>query len=145
MRTVTVILHMLQRSILAVLILLLLFLNVVPCQANSQDIPLKKVLVFNSYHQGYKWSDDIMSGIVSVLGSNTKLQFEYMDTQRIADAGYLLKLSEVYSYKFRRQHFDAIIAADDPAYNFLLKYRHKLFSETPLIFCGVNFFVVSML
>ncbi len=145
MRTVTVILHMLQRSILAVLILLLLFLNVVPCQANSQDIPLKKVLVFNSYHQGYKWSDDIMSGIVSVLGSNTKLQFEYMDTQRIADAGYLLKLSEVYSYKFRRQHFDAIIAADDPAYNFLLKYRHKLFSETPLIFCGVNFFVDSML
>ncbi len=114
----------------------------------AQSPAAKKILVFNSYHQAYKWSDDVMSGIVSVLGagaSSGNLQIEYMDAQRIADSGYLKKLSEIYSYKFRDKKFDVIIASDDPAFTFLLKHRHKLFPDTPIVFCGVNYFVESML
>ncbi len=125
-------------------LLLMLFVNSVCAQSPA----VKKVLVFNSYHQGYKWSDDVMGGIVSVLGTGTNngnLQIEYMDAQRIADAGYLQKLSEIYSYKFRENKFDVIIASDDPAFTFLLKHRQKLFPDTPIVFCGVNYFVDSML
>ena len=137
-----------QQRLLAAALLLTLFLCSQVNVVNAQSQPAKDVLVFNSYHQGYKWSDDIMSGIASILGtgiSNVRLQTEYMDAQRIADAGYLQKLAEVYAYKFRGKRFDAIIASDDPAFNFLLKHRRKLFSDSPLVFCGVNYFVDSML
>ena len=137
-----------QRCFFPTALLLALLLMFSVSSVFAQPPPVKKVLVFNSYHQGYKWSDDVMSGIVSVLGGGTNngnLQIEYMDAQRIADSGYLQKLSEIYSYKFRDKQFDVIIASDDPAFTFLLKHRHKLFPETPIVFCGVNYFVDSML
>lgn len=137
-----------QRSFVPTVSLVALLLLFSVSGVCAQSPTVKKVLVFNSYHQGYKWSDDVMSGIVSVLGAGTasgNLQIEYMDAQRIADAGYLQKLSEIYSYKFRDKQFDVIIASDDPAFTFLLKHRHKLFPETPIVFCGVNYFVDSML
>lgn len=111
----------------------------------------KSVLVLNSYHKGYKWSDDIIAGIVSVLGPlgpnirNTEIIVEEMDTQRISDDEYLLRLLEIYKYKFRDKKFDVIIASDDPAFHFLLQYHQELFPGTPVIFCGVNYFDDAML
>jgi len=114
----------------------------------AQQIPKKSVLVFNSYHKDYKWSDNIIEGITSVFGPNARnidLQVEYMDTHRISDNEYLNQLFETYKYKFREKKFDVIIAADDPAFSFLLKYHEQLFPGTPIVFCGVNYFVDSML
>ena len=108
----------------------------------------KSVLVLNSYHLGYKWSDDIIEGIQAVFApsaQNIELHLEYMDTQRIADPEYMQKLYEVYKYKFASQKFDVIIVSDDPAFNFVRKYHNELFPETPIVFCGVNYFEDSML
>lgn len=43
----------------------------------------KKVLILHSYHQGYKWTDDITAGIKSLFPkkSNVALTIEYMDTK----------------------------------------------------------------
>ncbi len=36
------------------------------------------------YHDGFKWSDDIVSGVRSVLGKDDDLRIEYMDARRIS-------------------------------------------------------------
>ena len=114
----------------------------------AQSNMKKSVLVLNSYHKDYKWSDNIIEGITSVFAPNARnidLQVEYMDTHRISDNEYIYQLFETYKYKFREKKFDVIIASDDPAFAFLVKYHDELFPGTPIVFCGVNYFVDSML
>lgn len=103
----------------------------------------KKVLVLNSYHKGYKWTDDINKGIASVLATereNTGLRVEYMDTKRISDAPYYDMLKEIYQYKYGRTRFDVILSTDDNAFNFLRQHGEALFPGIPKVFCGVNYF-----
>ena len=104
----------------------------------------KKLLFLVSYHQGFTWSDDVVSGITDRLKDTDRdIQFyiEYMDTRRwYDDAQYLKNLHDIYQYKYRGVRFDAIITVDDNAYNFMLKKRDQLFPEVPVVFCGVNYF-----
>lgn len=108
----------------------------------------KNVLILNSYHKGYKWTDNIMEGISSVLGADPrhiKLLVEDMDTKRISNEQYINQLYEVYKYKYSNRKIDLVIAADDEAFHFLLQHGQVLFPNTPVVFCGVNYFEDSML
>lgn len=108
----------------------------------------KHLLVLHSYHQGYKWTDDIARGIEAALreeGKIVQVRHEYMDTKRISDEAYFKLLHATYKYKFANSRFDAIIATDNDALDFLLTYRDDLFPETPVVFCGVNYFEPSRL
>jgi GAF domain-containing protein/ABC-type uncharacterized transport system substrate-binding protein len=129
---------------LLLIIALGLFLN---GSSQAQDEAAKEVLILHSYHQGYKWTDDITVGIRSVLGDDDSinLQIEYMDTKRIADQAYLDQLLELYKQKFEDRQFDVIISSDNNAFDFLINYRDTLFPGTPVVFSGVNFFNESML
>ncbi|MCM2357393.1 MAG: ATP-binding protein [Geobacteraceae bacterium] len=68
-----------------------------------------------------------------------------MDTKRLSDTTYFKLLYETYKYKFGNFRFDAIIATDNDAFNFLVSYRDELFPGTPVVFCGVNYFEPSQL
>lgn len=107
------------------------------------------ILVLNSYHQGLSWTDNIVRGITSVLDPETQpleLYFEYMDTKRLPpDAGYYQRLYEVYRKKYANIPLDAIIVADNDAFNFILEYYERLFPGVPVVFCGINFFEDAML
>jgi len=108
-----------------------------------QASEVKTVLFLNSYHSGYKWSDDVYEGIKSVLNTgefDVKLQVEYMDTQHLLDSQYIKSLFNTYKYKFKNREFDLIISSDDTAFEFLMNYGDELFPETPVVFCGVNYF-----
>lgn len=111
----------------------------------------KTVLILNSYHKSYKWTDNILDGIFAVMGGDTggeyELLVEDMDTKRVSeqDLEYQEKLFQVYRYKFASRHLDAIIVSDDPAFLFMLRYGEILFPEVPVIFCGVNYFEESMI
>ena len=103
----------------------------------------KRVLILHSYYKGYKWTDDEHKGIESVLGpkiGNNNLYVEYMDTKKIYGDLYSQRLLEVYKLKYKNFKFDTIIATDNNAFEFLIKYRDILFVDTPVVFCGVNFF-----
>ena len=115
----------------------------VPVTANSLDGAMhKKILILNSYHKGYKWSDDIVKGIEDKLQGNAfDISIEYMDTKRIEAPGYLEHLARMYSYKFSRDQFDLIISSDDAAYQFIKKHHHTIFKDTPLVACGLNYFL----
>ncbi len=108
----------------------------------ADDLNKKKVLILNSYHQGYKWSDDIVSSIQNKMNSykmSFEFYIEYMDTKRVNMDGYLEQLYKIYMAKYQQQQFDIIICSDNNAYDFLIKYHNDIFPKTPIVFCGVTF------
>ncbi|MCP3683334.1 MAG: PAS domain S-box protein, partial [bacterium] len=124
------------------LLFLLYFLGGTATLINASQEKLKnpKVLVVNSYHPGYKWSDDIMLGIrdAFVTQRNVELIIEHLDTKRHFDKPYLQQIEELFRRKYRSTNIDIIITSDDNALDFIIGIRKELFPNTPLIFCGID-------
>jgi len=119
------------------MIMCLLFFSVTYAQSNST----KKILILNSYHKGFEWTDDQVSAAEKVLSEGTKhvdLFVEYMDTKRIYSKAYLENLLDIYRLKYKKVHLDAIITTDDNALWFVLQYHKEVFGEAPVSFCGIN-------
>ena len=101
----------------------------------------KHVLILNSYHEGFTWTREIVSGILSTLYSSDHIldiSIEYMDWKNYPTEDNLKRLAEYYRYKYRDRKVDLIITSDDAALEFSLKNRAELFSDAPVVFCGVN-------
>ncbi len=124
-------------------IIFLLLSVFISCPKIARGESDKNVLVLHSYHKELSWNKEIDRGIAaafSAFGLSVDLQTEYMDTKRIIDPVYLVKLYDIYAYKFRNRSFDVVLCSDNNAFDFLLKYGEDLFPGTPVIFCGINNF-----
>ncbi|MBI5064414.1 MAG: diguanylate cyclase [Desulfatitalea sp.] len=120
-------------------VLFLLLVLLIASQAHAQEP--RKVLVLHAYHQGREWTDRISEGIHSVFAPfdhDIHLHFEYLDVQRNNRADYLPALATFYGFKFKDFRFDAVIAADDDALNFVRSYGSAFVPGAPVVFCGVN-------
>ncbi|MDT8392050.1 MAG: response regulator [Lentisphaeria bacterium] len=101
------------------------------------------VLVINSYHTSYRWTENEVNGVISVLGKRGAIQadvyIEYMDSKRFP-AGYDLnwRFKDFIVRKYAGVHFSAIVVTDDNALNFMVDYHRDLFPDTPVIACGIN-------
>ncbi len=116
--------------------------------SNARDNPVQKVLVLNSYHGAFEWTDRIVQGIRSVLETEEQgieIYIEYMDSKRFSSKAYIRELEKIYTLKFSGLKFDVIISSDDNAFHFLLENHNDLFADTPVVFSGVNYFTDSML
>jgi ABC-type uncharacterized transport system substrate-binding protein len=110
------------------------------CFAYNQD--QRRVLVLNSYHHGYTWTDNILHAIEKKFKDNPNviLNIEYMDTKMINNPDHFEQLRQLYKNKYAQYKIDVIISTDDDALKFLRKYRDELFPGVPVVFCGVNNF-----
>lgn len=109
--------------------------------ASAEENEGKNVLIINSYNQGFAWSRDEADGIMDTFtdsGMNINVDIEYMDWKNHPTGENLNYLYEYYKYKYRIKKIDLILATDDAALQFALKNRKELFSDAPVIFCGVN-------
>jgi len=107
-----------------------------------------KVLVLNSYHDGFTWSDPIMTGISDTLHAShlpIDLWIEYMDTKRFRGEEHLETLHQLFLHKFANTRFDVILTSDNNALDFIVDYRDRLFPETPVVFSGINGFNPGLL
>lgn len=119
-----------------------------PAISHAEDDGKKQVLVLHSYHRGFKWTDDITSGIESVFRENnlkTSIHYEYMDTKRFSGKAYYALLHDIYKYKYGNMKFDVIMSSDNDAFDYLIEHRNGLFPGTSVVFCGVNYFDSAML
>ena len=108
--------------------------------ASQEKQDTQRVLIVNSYHPGYAWSDDIMLGIRDVIGTqeNVELIIEYLDTKRHFEKSYFQQLKELFRRKYKSADIDLVITSDDNALDFILSIRKELFPDVPLIFCGID-------
>jgi PAS domain S-box-containing protein len=132
------------RRLVCCLVLLVLALSA-PARAEKLR---KNVLFFNSYQNGYQWSDEILAGVREAFATsdyNVDLQIEYMDSKKYADPVLRAMLHDFYKLKYRNTRFEVILASDNYAFDFLREYHDELFPGTPVVFCGVNDFKPSWL
>jgi hypothetical protein len=93
----------------------------------------RSVLVLHSYYKGYRWTDDEGRGLDSVLLPElgaSNIYIEYMDTKRFYGRDSQVQFPDLYARKFASHHFDAIVATDNNAFDFLREYRDQLFPNT---------------
>jgi signal transduction histidine kinase/CheY-like chemotaxis protein len=103
--------------------------------------PRDNVLLLNSYHQGYPWTDELVGAVRETLRNspiNIELHVEYLDTKRQVGREHLVKMHQSLAMRYPRNFFQVIIVSDDNAYRFMLRRRESLFPGTPVVFCGVN-------
>lgn len=106
----------------------------------TQPLSIQRVLVLQSYHKA-DWSDSVLAGIRSVTDTaSIELYIEYMDTKKQEGAAYLDLLDTLFRFKYSSFRFDAILAVDDPAFQFVLQRGERIFGKIPMSFCGVNRF-----
>ncbi|WP_319585250.1 response regulator [uncultured Desulfobulbus sp.] len=103
--------------------------------------PKVQVLLLNSYHQGFRWTDELTTSIASTLSAGlpeVELHIEYMDTKRQYDEAIMAVIRQSLSLKYRVQQPDVIITSDDDAFNFIKQFHDDLFPGVSVVFCGVN-------
>jgi signal transduction histidine kinase/ABC-type uncharacterized transport system substrate-binding protein len=99
----------------------------------------KNILIINSYHRGFQWSDDIIKGIEETLYDTTiNSTVLYMDSKRISSEQYYKELKDLYELQLKKNQFDLIVAVDNFAYEFALKNYKDLFNDEPLFFIGLE-------
>ncbi|AFL69462.1 sensor histidine kinase [Sulfurospirillum barnesii] len=122
-----------------ILLFLILFVLMGTTHAWAHD---KKILIINSYHKGFQWSDDVLHGMEEVFYKHPEITMNilYMDSKRINSKEYYEKLRELYKLQLKNQKHDLIVAVDKFAYDFLIEYYHELFTDEPILFTGLEQF-----
>ncbi len=100
------------------------------------------VLILNSYHRGYTFSDSIISGIESTLYKNLDIDVNvlYMDSKRITSKEYFYFLKKLYELQLKDRKYDLIIAIDRFAYDFVLNNYSSIFSNERILAVGIENF-----
>lgn len=109
---------------------------------NAKSETEHEVLILHSYHTGFKWTDDLQTGIRESLGtdaSNLEMHVEYMDTKRHPEPEFTYLNYTVLREKYRSANFSVVLTSDDNAFNFARQYRQTLFNNAPIVFSGVNY------
>lgn len=107
----------------------------------TESNPSKNVLILNSYHNGYRWTDEVSDSVKNSLQKDSRvkdLYIEYIDWKRNGKNELIDLLIPLYSYKYNKINIDVILTTDDMALEFALKQREKLFSDAPIVFSGVS-------
>jgi len=131
--------------VVSVLVFFVPFLLLSPCfaQKSSPD-----VLILNSYHPGYAWTDDELAGLLKKLAEeypDSPPSIEYLDTKRFPSTDQLILAKNYLAGKYRDRKFDLVIALDNPALSMALNYGEELFPGVPVVFAGINNFMPEML
>ncbi|WP_379130270.1 ABC transporter substrate binding protein [Paenibacillus sp. sgz500958] len=103
--------------------------------------PEQNVLILNSYHKGFDWTDDQNEGIEAQLRNANNIPTiytEYMDWKRYPNIDNLNRFYEMIKSKYRNVHIDVIIVTDDSALNFAISHRKEILNDAPIVFSGVN-------
>jgi len=129
-------------------ILILIICAVFITDIQADDKGVTKILILNSYHKEFPWTDNQTSAAKKVLEEGTEhleLYVEYMDTKRIYNEEHLNLFYQAIRLKYSRVKLDGIITTDDNALRFVLRHYKELFDGIPVSFSGINDFHDALL
>ena len=116
------------------------FLFLWPCFAQKSS---PNLLILNSYHPGYAWTDAELAGLRARLAEeypDLPPSIEYLDTKRFPSEDRLNLVKDYLAAKYRDRKFDLVIVLDNSALSMALNYREELFPGVPIVFAGINDF-----
>ncbi|HNV71075.1 MAG TPA: hypothetical protein PKO06_15335, partial [Candidatus Ozemobacteraceae bacterium] len=131
-------------TVLRVLVLAvgLLFSSVGLAQPTASEPD--ELVILNSYHYGYRWSDGEARGVYEELIAafpRAQVFHEFLGTKHVpyveSNRAYFDLLAEQLRAKFRSGGTDLIVALDNDALAFLNHYAEKIWPRVPVVFCGV--------
>ena len=127
-------------------ILAVVFFCFLALPAFARDTP--EIVILNSYHNGFAWSDDEMSGFLDQLQEvypRVVPPVEYLDAKRFPDREHLERVAAFLADKYRNKKTKLVVCFDNPALDMLLDHRNELFPNVPIVFAGINGFDPKML
>ena len=100
------------------------------------------ILIINSYHKGYEFSDNIVSGLEKELYKHQDIDLNllYMDAKRITSAEYYKNLKNLYKVQLQNRNYDLVIAIDRFAYDFVLENYKDFFVNEAVLAVGIENF-----
>jgi ABC-type uncharacterized transport system substrate-binding protein len=126
-------------SLLLPALILLLILALAQPTAGSCATPPFRVLVVHSYNAEYIWCGQINLGIDEALrGTGTTVDILYLDAKRNPGQENLRAAALLVQERIERTHPQVVIAADDPAQQYVVAPSLKGRDKPQVIFCGVN-------
>src|SRR5215472_2413449 len=98
------------------------------------------VLVMHWYDRGYTPNADfdraLKTALESLAPEGVEYYSEYLETNRFPGDDQARLLSEYLRQKYAGRRLDAIITGVSLTLEFVLKYRHELFPNVPLVFAS---------
>ena len=82
----------------------------------TANTKIVNILILNSYHKEFAWSDDETSGITETLknsGINFNISVEYLDWKRYPTVQNETVMYDTLNYKYSKQNIDLIISTDE--------------------------------
>jgi PAS domain S-box-containing protein len=134
----------LRQALLALSVILSLALSV--GHVAALDTP--QVIILNSYHRGFAWSDAEESGFLERLREvypEADVAIEFLDAKRDPTHENLMYMKDFLVRKYRDRRIDLLVVFDNPALDMLMSYRDDLFPGVPVVFAGISDFEQSML
>ena len=121
------------------LFILSIVLSVVNAFGSPVEKGTKKVLLINSYGQGYDWTDSLTSEIIGSLKKqpDVDLYITNLNAKIFGQTRFELERNYIRD-KYAGIHFDGVIVTDNDALDFAFKYDKELFPGCPVVFAGIS-------
>ncbi len=108
---------------------------------NDNNDSTQKILIINSYHIGFEWSDMLTSAIqrnFNKYETDFEIYITNLDTLRVKNTQSSQNVIRSILKHYLNLHIDAIIVNDDGAYLGILEYLKENPLSIPIVFCGVS-------
>lgn len=120
------------------LVLILCFISIFPSYSNISENDYR-ILYISSYSPSFLTFSDQIQGLEQALeGMDYYLSVQYMNSKDFYSESLIENFKREIDEKMTMISFDALVVADDNAYNFALSERKGLFKDLPIVFLGVN-------
>ena len=119
--------------------LLAVLVGSVPRSAIAQQSPEPKhVLVLQWYDRAYeanlKFDESLQTALRSYGPKEFEYYSEYLDTNKFPGEDQSSLLSEYLPRKYAQRHIDVLVTRASVALDYMVKHRHSLFPDVPLVF-----------
>jgi len=106
----------------------------------TEEVKQPQILIINSYHQGYGWTDKQMQSITDYFNhhpENPVYYVEYLDWKRHPESNHIELMASVIIEKYKDIDIDLILTTDDVGMQFAIDYRDQIAKDVPIVFTGV--------
>lgn len=129
-------------------VIVVVWVMLFPASSLPAATPVPRILVLNSYNMGYDWWEEEMAGLRESLAKaypRYELYIEHLDTKKFSAKKHFPAEAALLEAKYAERHLDAVVAMDNAALEFALRYRQRISPGTPLVFCGINDYEPAMI